>query len=544
MKKKNIVYALLLGASILGVSCSDGFDSINTNPNDPTGDMYDFSKGKLGKALRNGAVYNDADIQQRVKALGADVFAHYVSGAGSNWQTRNYVPTDSWSSLYWNTYYSSWLAELNMIIVDADIYPNRENTKALARIWRVYMQSMITDNFGSIPFPLSPADTKPDYMPLKEQYKIYFTELDEAVKSFDSTKPFLTFEDWVYGGSIDKWKRFANSLRLRLAIKLSEIDPALCGEQAQAALKADMGIIESNADNAVVGSTSGWGKQYPYYLYQQGWGDRQTMMSSMEKILTNIGGIDYNGAAKMHPAKVDPRGTKYFDTSVKGDAWRGMNTGIETITDEMKASVSAMSITWILKDNTRKTEVLTYPEICFLMAEAVERGFVAGQGTAKEWYEKGVKASFSQWSLGDLQSLEYLASNEKNLWGTSANYDDVSGAGNTALEKIITQKYIASYPDLSFQVWNDKRRLNLPAFDIPLLRNTSSGTYPSDGDIQNVSNFISRLPYPQNEFLINRVKYETGVAVLNAESSTMGGDKTSTPLWWASKRSNYNTSVK
>lgn len=195
-----------------------------------------------------------------------------------------------------------------------------------------------------------------------------------------------------------------------------------------------------------------------------------------------------------------------------------------------------MSRTWIIPNDNRKTDLFLYSEACFLMAEAVERGFVTGAGSAKDWYEKGVKASFAKWSLSDSQAVDYLASNDKNIFGTSANYDDASGNGNTKLEKIITQKYISHYIDLSRESWNDKRRLNLPAMDIPEYRDPGAGTYPNDGNIKNPSNFISRMVYPQSEALNNKSKYEAGVAQLT------GGDKTSSPIWWATKKSNYCTS--
>lgn len=96
MKTKKIIFACLLGIGLLGTACTN-FDSINENPNDATENMYDFDKGNLGKALRNGGVFYDADVQQRIKALGMDVFAQYVGG---NSTARVWTPNDGWLSLY------------------------------------------------------------------------------------------------------------------------------------------------------------------------------------------------------------------------------------------------------------------------------------------------------------------------------------------------------------------------------------------------------------------------------------------------------------
>ena len=532
MKTKKIIFTFLLGIGLLGTGCTN-FDTVNENHNDATPDMYDFDKGNLGKALRNGGVLYDADVQQRIKALGMDVFVQYVGG---NSTARVWTPNDGWLSLYWNNYYTNWFASLNTVIANAEKYEDRENSLALGRIWRVFMQSQFTDFYGPTPFPKSPEDTDPDYEPLDKQYEFFFKELDEAVKLFDTSKDFLTVEDQIYYGNISKWQRFANTLRLRLAMKMSEINPELCKTQAQAAFDAEDGIMLPDDDAAVPGISGVWGQQYVYYMYQIGWSDRQVMMKSMEKILTGIGGMPYTGTASIHPDIVDPRGERYFDPSPEKNAWVGLKAGMQTEPEGERNRVSAMSQTWIIPNDKRKTDIFLYSEACFLMAEAVERGFVTGAGTAKDWYEKGVTASFIKWNLTETQAQEYLASNSKNIFGTSARYDDISGSGNTKLEKIITQKYISHYIDLSRESWNDKRRLNLPAMDIPEYRDPGAGTYPNDKNIQNPSNFISRMIYPQSESLNNRAKYDAGVAQLT------GGDKTSSPIWWTSKRSNYCTS--
>lgn len=539
MNTKYIFLCFIIGLTFLGIACSDGFEAINKNPNEITEEQYyrERYKSELGSLLRKVSTLEGADIHQRIKALYVDVFAQYVAGTA----TRNYTLNNEYQTKFWRADYS-WLASLNQIIEQCRTDSFKVNSVALARVWRVYMQSQATDLFGPIPFPTKPTDGYSEYTPLKDQYNFFFSELDSAVNQFDPSLEFLTTEDNIYWGSMDKWKRFANSLHLRLAMKLSEIDPDLCKKEVQAAVNAPGGLMADGDDARISGTSSGWGNQYPYYMYQVSWGDRQSLMTSMEKVLTNIGGLPYVGSAVNHPAKVDPRGTIYFGTSVepieKGKpdtrSWKGLYPGLQTLTDAQKKEVSAMSEIYIIATETKPTDIFLYAETCFLMAEANERGFVS-KGTAKDWYEKGVKASFNKWGANNVTS--YLASTEKNGWGTSANYDDATGAGNTKLEKIITQKYIANYPDISYQSWNDKRRLNLPAFDIPDYIDGGSGNYPKDGNIQNPDNYISRIIYPSFESQVNKEYYDTGVAQLK------DGDKTSSPLWWASKRSNYCTST-
>lgn len=539
MKTKNIILSLFIGSTLLTTSCTDGFDAINTNKTNPTEDMYDFSKSDLGGVLWDGSTYNvskngAADLHQRVKALGYDIFAQYVLGNS----VRKYTPNDGYLTNYWNSHYNNYMAPLNTIIRDAEEYGGRENSMALARIWRVYLQSRFIDFYGPAPFPKSPEDTNPDYQPLDQQFAFFFSELDAAVKQFDKTADFLSVEDQIFWGNITKWQRFANTLRLRLAMQVSEINPELCKEQAQAALNAPEGIMQAGDDARVKMQPPGsWGNQYPYYMYQVSWSDRQSLTTTMEKVLTGIGGIEYKGKATVHPKNLDPRGDRMFDPGLNG-VWAGIKPGYaeDATATAAKANSGTMSTTWIIPNDRRNTDILLYAEACFLAAEATERFSVASSKNAKAWYEDGVKASFGYLSLGADIATTYLSSTDKNGWGTSANYDDDAGTGNTKLEKIITQKYIAAYPDVSAQAWNDKRRLNLPAFDIPETRDAGAGTYPTDNNIKNPSNYISRMVYPQGEALINKAKYDAGVAQLT------GGDKTSSTMWWASKKSNYVTS--
>lgn len=540
MKTKNIILSLFFGASLF-TACTDGFDAINKNPNGMFEDEYFFAKSDLGIAIRNAANFNytkgaalqgGADIHQRMKALGIDAFVQYGTGSGTS---ASYTQNDEWQTKSWDGFYGSHLWPLNYVIYGAEKNPGYDNYKAIALIWRVFIQARITDYFGPAPFPRSPEDSAPEYMPLEQQYTKFFEDLDAAMAAFDDTQETATSEP-LYEGNLNQWRRFGNTLRLRLALTLSEVAPETCKTQAQAAASHPAGVMKSG-DNAAIAPYTDWGNQYPYYMYIQGWGERNYLLTTtMEKVLTGIGGIAYNGDATNHPANVDPRGSRLFDPSPTGSNWKGRKPGLNPVPENLTPTISGMSKAYVVPTDQRHAQLETYVEACFLMAEAVERFGISSGKTAKEWYEEGVKASFTEWGVA-ADATAYLSSNVKNGWGTSANYDDVSGAGNTRLEKIITQKYIGCYPDLSNQVWNDKRRLNLPAMDIPEFRDSGAGTFPSDNNIQNPRNFIQRTVYPQSEVSLNREKYEAAVAAMGGD-----GDKVSTPLWWATG-ANYCSSA-
>lgn len=536
---KTKIYILFLITCGL-FACSD-LDEMNRDPNRPTADMYDFSTSQISTLLRAGSTYNGAHMFQRVKSLHIDLYAQMLDEVPSGWtSTRNYSSNDGWTIDYWNAV-PGWITSLNVIINQGKEVPARANSVALAKIWRVYIQSQACDLFGVMPFPSYsvPVDNPP-YVSVEDQYNEFFTELEEAVDMFDPALGFLNSnEDMIFNGDISKWEKFANSLRLRLAIRVSEVDLTLSKAQAQAAISG--GLMESVADEAKCPpSNEGWGNDYNYTLLFA-WGETQHMTSSFEKLVSNIGGIPWPASitAAGSPTNIDPRAVVMFNPSSESK-WRGVPPGLHpnnvNITPNKSTEISILG-TYIVgppsgRNITRKYDLLLFEEVCFLKAEAFSRAIATGD--AKAEYEKGVQASFDRWGVSGASA--YLLSNEKNIAGTSANFSDVAGAGNTALEKIITQKYLSLFPDVAIEAWSDKRRLNLPRFDVPTYRDPAIyGGLPSD--FLNPTSFIKRVKIPSIESVNNTVEYDKGVLLMGT-----GGDKTSTNMWW-DKNSNFCTSV-
>jgi hypothetical protein len=238
-----------------------------------------------------------------------------------------------------------------------------------------------------------------------------------------------------------------------------------------------------------------------------------------------------------------------FDPSHQNGDWKGRPDGLNlTLHTELDAteyqSVDFAELGILYKDGapwkSRPYDLMLYEEVLFLQAEASLRGYKTAE--TKDLYEAGVRASFATWGVAS-EADAYLASTAVNLAGTSANYDDNtgnyskdgSGDGNTILEKIITQKYLALFPDMSQEAWNDKRRLNLPRTDVAMDRYTLIWPTNSSTDVKNPSNFIKRVQYPNSEIQINEVEYNKGLQLLG------GDDKVNTKIWW-DKGVNYCTS--
>ena len=554
MKTTKILIALFLFTGVF-VSCDDLYD--NKNPNQPSSDVnYNFSESALGSIFRTSVPAMEGDDEQRVKSLMVDFYAQILDGG--SFDTRYYLMNDDWNSRMFRRVQNS-IANLNLVLRsleeqgDAFAY-----AKAVAKIWRVHVASVGVDWFGPIPIPGYKGEVvaNPPYRSAQDAYNEFFTELDEAntLLSSESENPIFRNRNYdvIFGNDKEKWRKFGNSLHLRLAMHLSEVDASKCTSEAQKAIAA--GVMESSGDNAYIPpkADGGWGQDYNYTMFQITWGGPLNMTSTMEKLLTGLGGFDFPSSAlnqrsgvelsSNHPTKVDPRGTVMFDPAFSNGDWKGRPDGLNITKhpelnpeDYQSVDFSELGILYNggVPYKSRPYGLFLYEEVCFLKSEASLRGFISGVD-AKTEYEKGVSASFSSWGVSD-KLPEYLLSTEKNMAGTSVSFADNSGDGNTQLEKIITQKYLALFPDMAQEAWNDKRRLNLPRTDVALDRNELIWPTRST-DVKNVNNYIKRVEYPESENTINKTEYDKALQLLG------GTDQVNTKIWW-DKGANYCTSA-
>jgi hypothetical protein len=560
MKKIKILVTGLLLAGV-PLACDD-FGDINKNPNSPNSSVnYNFQEAALGSIFRGSVPAIEGDDEQRVKSLMVDFYAQILDGG--NFATRYYQMNDDWSARMFRRVQNG-ISNMNLVLrgLEESDPEAIANAKAVAMIWRVWVGAVGVDWFGPIPFANYTGEVveNPPYRSAEEIYEEFFVELEKAntLLSGGNTNPIFRNSryDILFQNDKEKWRRFGNSLRLRLAMRLTEVANETAKAEAAKAIQA--GVMESAANNAKLPTAnSGWGQDYNYTMFQITWGGPLNMTVSMEKLLTGIGGIDFPTELKNkrsnvtlgdHPAKVDPRGPVMFDPSFQTGDWKGRPDGLNiTNHPELTAadyeSVDFSELGFLYNAGApyknRPYDLLLYEEVLFLQAEAALRGYTGGD--AKALYEAGVRASFATWGVG-AQAETFLASTAKNGAGTSANFDNNTGDfstsgtgdGNTKLEKIITQKYLALFPDMSQEAWNDKRRLNLPRTEVALDRYTAIWPTAST-DVKNPANYIKRVQYPNSEVQTNEVEYEKGVELLN------GDDLVNTRIWWDTGK-NYVTS--
>ena len=546
-----------------------------------------------------------ADHWQRVINLGVEHYAQYFVNE-PKYENQKCQVNDEWLHVwFWAPSYT-WITKLNAVIGQTNpvLNPTYNNMHQIARVWRVWIFSRLTDYFGDIPYFNATLEVDPalpaGYQAAKydTQQSIYYDmlkELAEASAAFsDKADDVIDSKDPVFGGDVAKWRAFANSMRLRLAMRLSEVDPQKAQAEAEAAVAAAGGLVEENV--SILKSRDhnpdiyGYNQFYPYPHY---WSKALTMSASMEKILTNLGGIkvtkpDYRSPETNSwnpdsvPEYCDPRGMIMFDVTSPGTfasyirhrekdpvtgkniwvidndfrgRWRGVAAGLEeTVAQQPNnnnvnnsrlgaffvtgdnayiTSADAPSDAALIKAETRRQIMFYANEIFFLKAEGALCGWNMG-GSAKSFYEAGIRASMASFGgrISDAEVDAYLASDMKNEYGTSVAFDDCSvtdleGDHNSRLYKVMTQKYLASFPENGFEAWNDYRRTGMPALD-PMAA-------PADGAVlekgaPDWKGSLRRFTYPKVEQTKNAENY-------NEVVKRIGADATTTRMWWDARTS-------
>jgi hypothetical protein len=581
-KRYQLAAAALMAGTVLSVtSCTKGFDDMNVNPNQASAEKVNSDVLLATQLFRTGM---DVGIHQRIQNLYCDIFSQYDANEG--FSTQQYIPNAGWNTTYWSAdYHVGWVKNLNEVIrYEREKRGGKSNILHIARIVKVLVSSWFTDIYGNVPYSqLADGSFQPaKYDNQSDIYADMLKELKEASDSLNNDYFSLnSSQDMIYSGDISKWKKFANSLRLRLAIRLTQVDPATAQKNAEEAVAA--GVMTSDDDNYRTVTTSQWTAQFNsmdngYYFYWL-W-NGAAMSRSMENLLTGLGGIpfpevkDANGAPATLvyddagdpltgnaenpldpkanrvrvgvPSIVDPRGPVYYsvtstassassDVVINGkhynmlNRWVGVPAGLSPVNagkpEYNNTDYARMSEKYTADE--RKYEKLTYEEVCFLRAEGAARGWNMG-GTAQSFYEQGITASMKKNGIADDVITQYLQSTHQNTYGTTVKFGYNSGKSfngeqvDTDLEKIITQKYIAMWPDGGLEAWNDHRRLHMPVL-VPFASPDASSVTSTDGG---PGNFIKRVTYPAGEQVSNEANYKDAIQRMG------GSDKVTTNVWW------------
>lgn len=527
MKKNTTTYNcyyltyLVLLLFIILPSCRKNMDGMNEDKKLITDKMLEADANEGGYTLP-GMQLGIVDVLttwriEMQQNLNADNYGGYMSLPAKFYDNKNngtYFMVDSWNNQTWLVPSSKVLDQWVMMKKKGfdTKYPD---LYAMALIYKVFAGHRLVDIFGPIPYSLYGTASDVKFDSEEEAYNLFFEELRTAVtslKEMETSDPladqkrFARFDKSRYGGNYATWIKVANTLRLRLAIRIAKVNPGKAKTEAEAAI--DDGGVLGASDVSFEMTT---GTIHPLLTITRDWGETR-INASVESFLKG-----YN----------DPRLPVYALPSADpalGAEIKGVRSGA-AFTDKNYLPFSQVNFV----DNPF-VKVMDVAESFFLRAEGALRGWDMG-GTAKEFYDEGIRVSFAANKVSGADAyienstavpIAYVdpynaLNNATPLTNIKIKWNDAA-SDEEKLERIITQKWIAMYPD-GQEAWSEFRRTGYPKL-WPVVENFSGGDVPEGG-------FIKRLTYP------TAITNASQTAVAAAISAHLGGaDKLNTALWW------------
>jgi hypothetical protein len=527
---KNLFSIVAVAAFVFG-SCTKKFEEFNTNPYGATEEQlsgdYALYVAQLQEAQKTIYCYQPAWVTQLQQNLMGDVFSGYMmppTPFRGNSNNMTYDLVDGWNVWALNPAYSSSVGSVMNPLsnVEAAAKTQMPDLYAMAKIIKVEAMHRVSDIFGPImysKYKIAGSDGAYEYDSQQEAYNNFFKDLNEAIAILTPLRdkvatPAFKKADLPYDGNYAKWLKFANSLRLRLALRIVKADAAKAKTEGEAALANPGGLLSKPEDdfNVNIGATT-----HPLNTINNAWADIR-MGAPMESIM-----VGYK----------DPRLPKYFvpasDPEVAGQ-YKGIRTGINIDAKSRYQDYSKL-ITF-----PNKIQLMTAAEAWLLKAEAALRGWT-NAGSAQTNYETGIKTSFEQYKLENADAYVNDATNkpipyvdpkaitpgQNNIASGSPWLSTITikwsdaDAMEKKLERIITQKWIAMYPD-GQEAWSEFRRTGYPKL-FPVVVNNSGGKIAT-------STFIRRVNIPPDEYLTNPLGAQRAAATLG------GPDHGGTRLWW------------
>ncbi len=457
-------------------ACSKDITNLNDDPKNPT-DVPSYTL--FSNAEKNLAdIMTTPSVNRNIFRLVSQQWAQttYTDESRYDLGTRNIPQT------FWNTLYRDVLGDLQeakrLILIDGSYDDPKEqrNELAIADILQVYTFSVLVGTFGDVPYSQALDYTvgAPEYDKQDAVVADLFLRLDSSIAALDGASGSYDDVDLIYGGDVNAWKKFANSLKLRLGIMIVDAD----AQKAKTVIEAAAaGAFSSNADNAVFDFLPTPPNTNPVWV--------ELIQSNRNDF------VAANTIIDIMNARNDPRREFYF-SAVGADYVGGIYGSGNSYDSYSHASDKIV-------DPAFEGLLLDFAEVEFIRAEAVERGFNVG-GTAAAHYNSAITASVTYWGGTDAAAATYLL---------QPNVAYATAAGDYKV-KIAVQKWLAYY-NRGFEAWTEWRRLDAPVFNVP------SGLTAADIPL--------RYTYPVTEQNINTLNYDKA-------SVSVGSDKVGVKLFW------------
>lgn len=495
---------LIISLPVLFIAgCTDKFDEINKDPNNPvsveTGYLLTYAEKTTMDNLRDA----------------------WFAGRGTqllcqHWSQNNYPDEDRYLirtttiQNAWRAFYRV-AANLQQIIkmntdeatkADARASGPNEHQIAVAMILKAYIMSIITDTWGDVPYSecFNPDIRQPKYDPQAEIYPQLIKELKDAAAMIDPANGNLTKGDIIYGGDVAKWKKFANTLRLRLALRMSKKDAAPLNEVKALPLSS---FFESNADNAKFKYLTASPNEGP--VYRAFFVDNRNDFTITKPFVELLAGRnDSLNVTKINPfAGIEDPRLSIWAYKI-GGKWIGMPYGMDDATTKAFApnTCNYKNNPSVVHQPDFAYTFMDYAEFCFIMSEV--------NGWDQTWYENGIRASMEDWGVTNGEINTYLAA--------------VPAANQ---ENVLTQKYIALYMQPE-QAWFEYRRTGFPKTLIKpgeITHRQGATNIIFTPIVDGVTDIPNRMWYPVEEQGVTEPGYKAAVAA-------QGPDDLMTKVWW------------
>ncbi len=526
-----VAFLLLL----LVTSCLDDFESINKNPLYPDKEMEKMDEVLYGAYLANfqkavipiGTAADKTEPVNRYQnsvSLAGDAWSGYMSARENKWNSGKNFTTYFMNQEKVDYIFSFMVTDIFTPWIHIKRNSQDEGTKndeiyAMAQVIKIAALHRTTDMFGPIPyFKVGSGSFKVPYDSQEAVYRSFFKELEEAVgmltKYSEKSDKVLSKFDVVYEGDVDKWIRFANSLMLRLAIRVRYANADLAKEYAEKAVTHPKGLITSPDEAPKMGKGAGLQMKNPLKTIRDEYNDIR-MGATVYCYLQGYG---------------DPREEVYFN-KVSG-AFKAVRTGIpqsKLYEDFSTPKVGEDDPLYWMKAS----------EVLFLKAEGALAGFAMG-GKAKDFYNDGIRMSFKENGVNGADTylanssakpVNYTDSKNSSLSAEAPSkitirWNESADAEEENLERIITQKYLAIFPN-GQEAWTEWRRTGYPRQIVVADNETNANVSIGNGFNRGG---VRRMLYPRSEYDHN------GANVSDAVSKFLNGtDDAATNVWWDKK---------
>lgn len=517
-------------------SCSD-FGDVNIDPehmnegNVPYEMVFSNAQhqalGSDWDVWRNGCIYSGQWMQ-------------HLASINTWWTYSLYFYSDGYSAALWDGIYSGDRGAVRDVTTVMDLWKEEggyETDYNMARIMRVYTLHRLTDLYGDIPYSEAGRPGEYSYPKYDSQQEIYMDmlkELDEAQANLGDGTAKMGDHDVYFQGKASQWKKFANSLMLRLAMRMSKVDPSTAQTWVQKAVAN--GLISSNDDNVKLDHPAGntnddSAEPYAKIFAHSDRGEfflNQTFVNYLvdtkdprlaliacvcEDPTISIQDAGYQlGNSEPSIQKGLPGGLNNEKTS----QWFIGKKYPEFNNDEYMASFRSNYSTvnrYTYSDPTSPTFVVTYAQTQLLLAEAALRGWVSGD--AKSYYETGIRAAmeqFSQFSNATRLYQQYLTKEAIDEYLAANPFDGT-------LEQINTQYWINCFCD-EYESFANWRRSGYPDLQSVYDPANPYGSSATGGSIPR------RFAYPSTESQVNAANYNAAVSKLS------NGDSFTSRVWW------------